>query len=63
MNLMTNAIRVALVALILGFTGGGLAGCEDEGPFEETGEEIDEAAEEAAEETEEAADEMSDDDY
>lgn len=54
-------LRAVLMAMLLAFAGGTmLAGCEEQGPAEEAGEEIDEAAEEAGDEMEEAADEVED---
>lgn len=47
----------AAMALTLVFAG---AGCEQDGPLEETGEEMQEAAEEGVDATEEAAEEAGD---
>lgn len=55
-----NKLLHILFALLLALSVGVLAGCEDQGPAEEAGENIDEAMEEAGEEMEEAADEAED---
>lgn len=49
-----------LFALLLALSVGMLAGCEEQGPAEEAGENIDEAVEEAGDEMEDAADEVED---
>ncbi|NEZ03917.1 hypothetical protein G4Y73_07105 [Wenzhouxiangella sp. XN201] len=57
-KLTNNKILNALFALLLALSVGVLAGCEDQGPAEEAGENIDEAMEDAADEMEDAADEV-----
>lgn len=49
-----------LAALLAVLMLGGIAGCEDQGPMEEAGENIDEGIDEAGDEMDEAGDEMSD---
>ena len=46
--------------LIAGLLIGGIAGCEQEGPAEQAGEEIDETVEEAGEGREDAGDDLED---
>lgn len=60
-KLTDNKILNILFALLLALSVGVLAGCEDQGPAEEAGENIDEAVEDAADEMEDAADEVEDD--
>jgi len=48
----SNLIRTLLIAFLFTI---GTAGCENEGPFEEAGENIDETTEEASEKIEESA--------
>lgn len=55
-----NKLFHILFALLLALSVGILAGCEDQGPAEEAGENIDEAVEEAGDDLEEAADEAED---
>ena len=57
-KLINNKLFNILCALMLALSVGMLAGCEEQGPAEEAGEEIDEAVEEAGDEMEEAADEV-----
>lgn len=57
-KLIGNKLFNIFCALLLALSVGMLAGCEQEGPAEEAGEEIDEAVEEAGDEMEEAGDEM-----
>lgn len=57
-KLTNNKILNTLFALLLALSVGVLAGCEDQGPAEEAGENIDEAMEDAADEMEDAADEV-----
>jgi len=59
-NLMGNKLFNVLCAMFLALSVGVLAGCEQEGPAEEAGEEIDEAVEEAGDKMEEAGEEMED---
>ncbi|NBB93708.1 MAG: hypothetical protein GVY32_11125 [Gammaproteobacteria bacterium] len=59
-NLINNKAFNILCALLLALSVGMLAGCEQEGPAEEAGEEIDEAVEEAGDDMEEAAEEVED---
>ena len=50
-----------LVMLIVSLLcAGSLTGCEEQGPFEEAGEEIDKTVDEASDELEEAGDEIED---
>lgn len=44
--------------LVAGFLIGGIAGCEQQGPAEEAGEEIDESVEETGEEMEETGEQL-----
>jgi hypothetical protein len=46
---MRDWIKTLSLAMVLALGGLGLAGCEDEGRFEDAGEEIDEAGEELEE--------------
>lgn len=57
-KLANNKLFNILFSLLLAFSVGVLAGCEDQGPAEEAGENIDEAVEDAADEMEDAADEV-----
>lgn len=57
-NLINSKLFNILCALLLALSVGMLAGCEEQGPAEEAGEEIDEAVEEAGDEMEEAAEEV-----
>lgn len=59
-KLINNKLFNILCALMLALSVGMLAGCEDQGPAEEAGEEVDEAVEEAGDEMEEAAEEVED---
>jgi len=59
-NLINNKMFNILAALLLALSVGVLAGCEDQGPAEEAGENIDETMEEAGDEMEEAAEEVED---
>lgn len=54
------AARFAATLLFAAVMAIGLAGCEDEGPMEQTGESIDEAGEETGEAAEDATDEAED---
>ncbi|MCC5859537.1 MAG: hypothetical protein JJT90_15370 [Ectothiorhodospiraceae bacterium] len=49
-----------LLALLMGSGAISLAGCDDQGPAEEAGEQIDDAFEDAADSLEDAADELED---
>lgn len=44
---MNERLKALLIALLLGAGAIGATACEQEGPFEEAGEEVDEAADEA----------------
>jgi predicted small lipoprotein YifL len=59
-KLINNKLFNILCALMLALSVGMLAGCEQQGPAEEAGEEVDEAVEEAGDEMEEAAEEVED---
>ncbi len=59
-KLINNKLFNILCALLLALSVGILAGCEQQGPAEEAGEEVDEAVEEAGDEMEEAAEEVED---
>lgn len=59
-KLINNKLFNILCALMLALSVGMLAGCEEQGPAEEAGEEIDEAVEEAGDEMEEASEEVED---
>jgi hypothetical protein len=59
-KLINNKLFNILVALLLALSVVMLAGCEDQGPAEEAGENIDETVEEAGDEMEEAAEEVED---
>lgn len=59
-KLANNGLFSIFFALLLALSVGVLAGCEDQGPAEEAGENVDEAVEEAGEQMEEAADEAED---
>lgn len=59
-KLANNKLLNILFALLLALSVGVLAGCEDQGPAEEAGENIDEAMEEAGDEIEDAADDAED---
>jgi outer membrane lipoprotein-sorting protein len=59
-KLINNKLFNILCALLLALSVGMLAGCEEQGPAEEAGEEIDEAVEEAGDDMEEAAEEVED---
>lgn len=52
---MMRKLGLALLAAMLL---GGMVGCEDEGPMEETGENIDQAAEEAGDNVEEMGEDI-----
>ena len=57
----TDGIRSALFALVLALgTGFALAGCEQDGPVENAGEQVDDAMEEAGDSMNDAADEIED---
>lgn len=60
-KLRDNKLLNILFAVLLALSVGVLAGCEEQGPAEEAGEEIDEAVDEAGDELEEAGDEIEDD--
>lgn len=49
-----------LVVFLAGFLTMGVAACDNDGPMEETGEEMDDAMEEAGDSVEDAADDMED---
>jgi hypothetical protein len=56
-----QALRIPrLAAALVLALGACTAGCEQDGPFEEAGENVDEAVENAGDEVEEAADEVED---
>lgn len=59
-KLINSKLCNVLFALLLALSVGMLAGCQDQGPAEEAGENIDEAVEKAGDEMEEAADEIED---
>jgi len=59
-KLINNKLFNILCALLLALSVGVLAGCEDQGPAEEAGENIDEAMEEAGDKMDEAAEEVED---
>ncbi|MEE4304905.1 MAG: hypothetical protein V2J19_12230 [Wenzhouxiangella sp.] len=59
-KLINNKLFNILCALLLALSVGMLAGCEQQGPAEEAGEEVDEAVEEAGDNMEEAAEEVED---
>ncbi|MDZ7789856.1 MAG: hypothetical protein U5L08_05045 [Xanthomonadales bacterium] len=59
-KLANNRFFNVFFALLLALSVGILAGCEDQGPAEEAGENVDEAMEEAGEKMEEAKDEVDD---
>lgn len=59
-KLANNKFFSILFALLLALSAGMLAGCEQQGPAEEAGENIDEAMEEAGDKMEEAGDEAED---
>lgn len=59
-KLINNKWFNILCALMLALSVGVLAGCEQQGPAEEAGEDIDEAVEEAGDEMEDAAEEVED---
>lgn len=60
-KLANNKLFNILFALLLALSVTVLAGCEDQGPAEEAGENIDETMEEAGDEMEEGADEVEED--
>lgn len=60
-KLANNKLFNILFALLLALSVSVLAGCEEQGPAEEAGEDIDETFEEAEEEIDEAGDEVEED--
>lgn len=58
MTMLVTALRAAMLATLLGLGTLGLVGCEEQGPFEDAGEEVDEAGEEMQDEMEETGDEI-----
>lgn len=59
-KLIDNKLSNIFCALLLALSVGALAGCQDQGPAEEAGENIDEAMEETGDKMEEAAEEVED---
>lgn len=55
-----KTVHAILLALLMAFAAIGLAGCDDQGPAEEAGEQIDDAMEDAADSFDDAADELED---
>lgn len=55
-----SALRAALLVVVAGAGFALLSGCEDEGPFEEAGEEIEDSIDDAGDALEDAADEIED---
>lgn len=55
---MVEFTKAVLLALFVVFGSLGLAGCEEEGGFEQAGEEIDEAGEDVQDEMEDAGDDL-----
>ncbi|MEX0914337.1 MAG: hypothetical protein WD397_12335 [Wenzhouxiangellaceae bacterium] len=53
-------INTAILALLFALSGGFLAGCDNNGPAEEAGENIDEAVEDAGDAIEDAGDDIDD---
>lgn len=65
-TLSAKSLRSLFLVFCLLFAGGGLlAGCDNQGPAEETGEAIDDAVDDAGDAMEDAGDEIEDaaDDY
>lgn len=58
MRTFLNGFKAVLLAVTFAFGAMGLAGCENEGGFEEAGEEVDEAGEEMQDQFEEAEEEV-----
>ncbi len=52
MEIIEKLFKTMLMVMFLAFGSVGLTGCEDDGAFEETGEEIDEAGDEMGDEFE-----------
>lgn len=58
MAIFLRQLRNALMMLVLTFGAVGLAGCDDDGAFEQAGEEIDEAGENMEDQVDELEDEV-----
>ncbi|WP_018865435.1 MULTISPECIES: hypothetical protein [Thioalkalivibrio] len=55
-----SRLTILFLALMLALGGASLAGCDNQGPAEETGEEIDDAMDDAGDAMDDAGDEMED---
>ncbi|WP_018874001.1 hypothetical protein [Thioalkalivibrio sp. ALJ16] len=56
--MLKSRLTTFLLALMLALGGAALAGCDNQGPAEEAGENIDEAMEDAGDAMDDASDEM-----
>lgn len=58
MSTILDHFKAVLIAVLLGFGTLGLTACEEDGAFEEAGEEVDQAGEEMGDQFEEAEEEV-----
>lgn len=58
MTTLAKSVRALFLAMLFGLGTLGLVACDDQGPFEEAGEEIDEAGDDIQDEFEDARDDL-----